>query len=67
MDEVYKFYKCGDFDIVIIQYLYVAEQGNELAQSDLAYIIDKGKNKKKKKKLNIYISLIYFTIYNLNI
>ena len=43
MDEAYRAYKSGDFDTAILKYLYVAEQGYEVAQSNLAYIIDKGK------------------------
>jgi len=42
MDEAYRAYKSGDFDTAILKYLYVAEQGYEVAQSNLAYIIDKG-------------------------
>ncbi|ORY21919.1 HCP-like protein [Neocallimastix californiae] len=41
MDEAYRAYKSGDFDTAILKYLYVAEQGYEVAQSNLAYIIDK--------------------------
>ncbi|ORY82234.1 HCP-like protein [Neocallimastix californiae] len=41
MDEAYKAYQSGDFDTAILKYLYVAEQGYEVAQSNLAYIIDK--------------------------
>jgi len=52
MDEAYNAYQSGDFDTAILKYLYVAEQGYEVAQSNLAYIIDKGK-------------YYYYYIYNL--
>lgn len=54
----YNSYKDGDYNAAVIQYLLLAEQGYEVAQSNAAFILDQSearvnlfKNKSHKKFL----------------
>lgn len=38
-------FKDGDMDGALVQYLLLAEQGYEVAQSNVAFILDQSKNK----------------------
>lgn len=39
----YNSYKDGDYNAAVIQYLLLAEQGYEVAQSNAAFILDQSK------------------------
>lgn len=39
----YNSYKDGDYNAAVIQYLLLAEQGHEVAQSNAAFILDQSK------------------------
>lgn len=40
----YRSFKDGDMDGSLVQYLLLAEQGFEVAQSNVAFILDQSKN-----------------------
>ena len=44
----YGSFKEGDMDAALIQYLLLAEQGYEVAQSNVAFILDQSKRNNKK-------------------
>lgn len=41
--SAYNSYKDGDYNAAVIQYLLLAEQGYEVAQSNAAFILDQSK------------------------
>ena len=53
--SAYDAYKAGNFDTALIKYYLLAELGYEAAQSNVAYILEKGKNKCCMKMLSIRI------------
>lgn len=44
----YGSFKEGDTDAALVQYLVLAEQGYEVAQSNVAFILDQSKSKRKE-------------------
>lgn len=55
LPEAYKVYLSGDKESAFIHYLLASERGYEIAQSNVAWLLDKG--------LFFIISLFYFIIY----
>lgn len=46
----YGSYKEGETDAALVQYLLLAEQGYEVAQSNVAFILDQSKRKHDRKE-----------------
>lgn len=44
----YGSFKEGEADAALVQYLLLAEQGYEVAQSNVAFILDQSKKREKK-------------------
>lgn len=51
----YGSFKEGETDAALVQYLLLAEQGYEVAQSNVAFVLDQSKKNKTKKQ---YISVV---------
>jgi SEL1 protein len=46
--EAHMEYKRGDVDTALIKYMFLAELGYEVAQSNVAHILDQGKQTKNR-------------------
>lgn len=51
----YGSFREGETDAALVQYLLLAEQGYEVAQSNVAFILDQSKRKKKSFTNSIMI------------
>lgn len=40
--DAYDSYRTGDLDTALLKYYYLAELGYEVAQSNVAYVLEKG-------------------------
>lgn len=49
----YSSFREGETDAALVQYLLLAEQGYEVAQSNVAFVLDQSKREKKKRKKEI--------------
>lgn len=54
----YSSFKEGDTDAALVQYLLLAEQGYEVAQSNVAFILDQSKNSKRLVHMTGFLSPI---------
>lgn len=50
----YGSFKEGETDAALVQYLLLAEQGYEVAQSNVAFVLDQSKIKKKKFQMPMH-------------
>lgn len=59
--SAYSSYKEGDTDSALVQYLLLAEQGYEVAQSNAAFILDQSENKDQHSGISIACHISYFS------
>ncbi len=52
--DAYVAYKAGDIETALLKYYLLAELGYEAAQSNVAYILDKGMS----KQLFVFVALV---------
>lgn len=58
----YGSFKEGETDAALVQYLLLAEQGYEVAQSNVAFILDQSKKKKNLHSSVMLIKKVYILI-----
>ena len=59
--DAYDSYRAGDLETALLKYWYLAELGYEVAQSNVAYVLEKGK---REFLINKYVFICQFNTGN---
>ena len=64
MMEAHQLYKDGNIDQALLKYTFMAELGYEVAQSNVAYILDQGRLIMATEQLYVYSIYVYLGTFN---